>query len=185
MSYRASLSQSSEILLINREIFFDERGWFSELFNPGKIDSQQKLGVDFYQDNISFSKRGVLRGLHYQHQYPQGKLVTVLQGSVFDVSVDMRNDSPTLGAWYGVNLTEQCPQSLWIPPGFAHGILTLSDTSLVSYKVTSPWCQTDEVVVLWSDPLINIDWPLQGLNPIISAKDAGGTLFSLAPKFAF
>lgn len=185
MSSQINSTQLNDILLINREVCSDERGWFSEVFNPNKIKSQSKLDIQFYQDNISFSKKGVLRGLHYQHQYPQGKLITVLQGSVFDVSVDMRNASPTLGAWYGVNLIEERPQSLWIPPGFAHGILTLSDNSLVSYKVTSPWIQSDEVVILWSDPLIGIDWPLQGLSPIVSAKDASGTSFSLAPKFNF
>jgi dTDP-4-dehydrorhamnose 3,5-epimerase len=134
---------------------------------------------------VSFSKKNVLRGLHYQHTNPQGKLITVLQGAIFDVAVDMRRGSATFGAWCGIELTQDQAKSIWVPPGFAHGIFTLSDTSLVSYKVTGPWVQSDEIVISWSDPSIDIAWPLAGVIPLVSDKDKNGIAFDLAPKFDF
>lgn len=173
------------ILLIDREIKIDQRGWFSEIFNFKKIQDECNLELRFIQDNISFSKKGVLRGLHYQFDNPQGKFLTVLQGEIFDVAVDLRRKSSTFGRWYGVELTESSNKSIWIPPGFAHGTLTLSETSLVSYKVTREWIPGDEYIIFWADPLLNIDWPIKNIKLTLNNKDVAGLLFEDAPKFNF
>jgi dTDP-4-dehydrorhamnose 3,5-epimerase len=158
----------------------DERGWFSEIFNANSF-SEAGLPDRFVQDNQSFSRRGVLRGLHYQLGEPQGKLVRVLSGHIWDVAVDLRLGSPDFGKWAGFDLTGGEVESLWIPEGFGHGFLVLSETADVLYKTTRYYHPSGERCVRWDDPTLNIAWPLTAIGtPSISAKDAVGLLFSAA-----
>jgi dTDP-4-dehydrorhamnose 3,5-epimerase len=168
-----------DVLLIDPVIFHDERGYFLESFNR-KI-FQEALGheVDFVQDNCSHSIHRVLRGLHYQLQQPQGKLIRVSQGEIYDVAVDLRQDSPTFGRWCSAILSAQNHRQLWIPEGFAHGFYTLSQTADVHYKITAFWYPAGERTLLWNDPTLAIDWPLSH-PPIVSAKDAKGKWLSEA-----
>ena len=163
--------------------FGDERGWFSEVFNA-KTFGDAGLPRHFVQDNQSRSVRGVLRGLHYQLQQPQGKLVRVLSGHIWDVALDLRRDSPTFGQHEGFHLEPQEDggdiSMLWIPPGFAHGFLVLSPSADVLYKATDFYHPASERSILWNDPDLAIQWPLEGLTPSISIKDGKGTPFSLA-----
>jgi dTDP-4-dehydrorhamnose 3,5-epimerase len=168
------------VLQISLNIDFDTRGYFVESYNFKKYS---KLGIltRFVQDNHSGSKRGVLRGLHYQIQNPQGKLIYVVVGETFDVAVDIRKNSPTFGKWVGINLSHTKKEQLWIPPGFAHGFYVLSEWAEVIYKVTDFYAPKWERTLLWNDPGIGIVWPLKkGEQPLLSNKDAGGTLLSMA-----
>ena len=176
----------ADVKLIQPQRFGDSRGWFAEVFNQSTF-SAAGLPTQFVQDNQSFSAKGVLRGLHYQLGQPQGKLVRVLSGHIWDVAVDLRPNSPDFGKWAGFHLKAQSPdddlQLLWIPEGFAHGFLVLSDTAEVLYKTTSFYYPTGERSILWNDPTLNITWPLEALNgtqPSISSKDARGALFTTA-----
>lgn len=161
----------------------DSRGWFAEVFSSQSF-SQAGLPADFVQDNQSRSARGVLRGLHYQLGQPQGKLLRVLQGHIFDVAVDLRRNSPDFGKWAGFHLRPETPEGdlelLWIPEGFAHGFLVLSESADVLYKVTRPYHPAGERCILWNDRTLNVEWPLDGLTPSISARDAQGRLFAEA-----
>lgn len=160
-----------DVVIFEPSVFGDERGFFLESWNERKF---RELGFDltFVQDNHSRSSRGVLRGLHYQFENPQGKLVRVVRGAVFDVAVDIRPDSPTFGAWVGVELSAENHRILYVPPGFAHGFLTLEDGTDFLYKCTDFYAPHDEFSIRWDDPRIGIDWPLKGAVPMISAKDA-------------
>lgn len=173
------------VLLVEPATFGDDRGYFLETYNAQRY-ADHGLSANFVQDNISFSQQGVLRGLHLQNPNGQGKLVSVLQGEVFDVAVDMRRGSPDFGCWTGVSLSEQNKHQLYIPKGFAHGFLVISDTALFSYKCTDFYSPAFEVTVAWNDPNIAIDWPVD--HPILSDKDRVGLALadldeSLLPVF--
>ena len=171
------------VLLIEPRVFGDTRGFFFESFNQRAFNLATGLDVNFVQDNHSRSSKGVLRGLHYQIQQPQGKLVRVVRGSVLDVTVDLRKSSPTFGQWVGVELTEDNNRQLWIPPGFAHGFYVLSDSADFLYKTTDYYAPEFECSLIWNDPTIGIEWPLN-TQPIISAKDAQGKKLADAEVFA-
>jgi dTDP-4-dehydrorhamnose 3,5-epimerase len=175
-----------DVKLLQPRRFGDSRGWFAEVFNQSTF-AAAGLPTGFVQDNQSFSTKGVLRGLHYQLGQPQGKLVRVLSGHIWDVAVDLRRSSPDFGKWAGFHLKAQSVeddlQLLWIPEGFAHGFLVLSDTAEVLYKTTNLYHPAGERSILWNDPTLNIAWPLEALNgsaPSVSAKDDLGRLFSEA-----
>ena len=170
------------VLIIEPRVFGDTRGFFFESFNQRAFNQATGLDVNFVQDNHSRSSKGVLRGLHYQIQQPQGKLVRVVHGSVFDVTVDLRKSSPTFGQWVGVELTEDNNRQLWIPPGFAHGFYVLSDSADFLYKTTDYYAPEFECSLIWNDPTIGIEWPLN-TQPIISAKDAQGKKLADAKVF--
>lgn len=172
-----------DVKLIQPRIFGDSRGWFAEVFNQSGFSSLG-LPASFVQDNQSFSARGVLRGLHYQLGKPQGKLVRVLSGHIWDVAVDLRRSSPDFGKWAGFHLKPLTAngelQMLWIPEGFAHGFLVLSQTAEVLYKTTDSYHPAGERSILWNDPTLSIGWPLdalEGMQPSVSGKDAQGTPF--------
>ena len=169
----------SEVLVIEPKVFGDSRGFFFESFNHKNFSQATGLDVKFVQDNHSRSVKGVLRGLHYQIRQPQGKLVRVVRGQVFDVAVDIRRSSPTFGQWVGVELTEDNYRQLWVPPGFAHGFYVLSDTADFLYKTTDYYFPDLERSLLWNDSAIAVSWPIEAaVSPIISAKD------KIAPKLA-
>jgi dTDP-4-dehydrorhamnose 3,5-epimerase len=175
-----------DVKLIEPHRFGDSRGWFTEVFNQSAF-ADAELATEFAQDNQSFSVKGVLRGLHYQLGQPQGKLIRVLSGHIWDVAVDLRVESPDFGKWAGLHLKNQSPedvmQLLWIPEGFAHGFLVLSDTAQVLYKTTKLYYPAGERSIVWNDPTLNITWPLEALNgifPSISTKDALGKRFDEA-----
>jgi dTDP-4-dehydrorhamnose 3,5-epimerase len=159
-----------EVLLIEPVVHRDERGWFFEAFRDERW-AEQGLPTTFRQDNQSRSNRGVLRGLHYQLQHAQGKLISCLGGSAFDVAVDIRVGSPSFGKWTGVELTADKPQLLWIPPGFAHGFYARSDATVIQYKCTDVYVPWDDHGILWSDPELQIDWPAK--QPVMSKRDRG------------
>lgn len=168
----------SEVKLIEPTVFGDERGFFFESFNQQRFDEAAGPGFKFVQDNHSRSARGVLRGLHYQlPPHPQGKLVRVIEGEVLDVAVDIRRSSPSFGQWVGVVLSAENKRQLWIPPGFAHGFVTISEHAEFLYKTTDYWFNELERGIAWNDPAIGIEWPA-GLIPQLSAKDA------VAPRLA-
>ena len=162
-----------DVAILEPKVFGDERGFFLEAYNESTF---RTLGLPtrFQQDNHSGSRRGVLRGLHYQLYQPQGKLVRALRGEIFDVAVDLRQGSPQFGQWFGLILSAENKRQLWIPPGFAHGFLVLSEFAEVAYKATELYAPAHERSVLWNDPAIGILWPLEG-EPILSAKDQAGT----------
>ncbi len=172
-----------DVVLIEPKVFGDERGFFFESFNQAQFEQAIGKSVQFVQDNHSRSARNVLRGLHYQIQQPQGKLVRVVQGEVFDVAVDLRRDSPRFGRWAGVELSEDDHRQLWIPPGFAHGFVVLSDSAEFLYKTTDYYAPAHERCILWSDATLAIQWPV-GIQPFLSAKDAQGKPFDEAEMFA-
>lgn len=164
-----------DIKIVRPKKFGDDRGWFSEVFNA-KSFAAVGLPTEFVQDNQSFSQRGVLRGLHYQLEQQQGKLVRVLFGHVWDVAVDLRRDSPDFGKWVGFDLRGEALEFLWIPEGFAHGFLVLSETANVFYKTTGFYYREGERCIRWNDPTLAIKWPLGGIGePSLSAKDAAGS----------
>ena len=156
------------VLLIEPQIFSDERGFFLEVFHEHRF-AEHGLPTHFRQDNHSRSTKGVLRGLHYQRERPQGKLVTVIRGVIFDVAVDVRRGSPTFANWYGVTMSGEQPRYLWIPPGFAHGFCVVSDVADVAYKCTELFSPGDEAGIVWNDPTIGITWPIDA--PRLSARD--------------
>jgi dTDP-4-dehydrorhamnose 3,5-epimerase len=172
-----------DVKLISPRRFGDERGWFAELFNSERF-AAAGLPANFVQDNQSFSSRGVLRGLHYQLGRPQGKLVRVLSGHIWDVAVDLRRDSPDFGRWAGFDLKPRNAagelELLWIPEGFAHGFLVLSETAEVLYKTTDLYHPAGERCVRWDDPTLKVAWPLHDITPSVSGKDAAGSLFAEA-----
>ncbi|HEY3624678.1 MAG TPA: dTDP-4-dehydrorhamnose 3,5-epimerase [Terracidiphilus sp.] len=169
-----------DVKLLRPRRFGDERGWFAEVFNA-RTFAAAGLPDKFTQDNQSFSQRGVLRGLHYQLEQPQGKIIRALSGQIWDVAVDLRRDSPDFGKWTGVQLTGEELEFLWIPEGFAHGFVVLSDSANVFYKTTAYYYREAERCIRWDDPTLAIDWPLDGISePIVSAKDAAGKWFTEA-----
>jgi len=170
-----------DVLILEPRVFGDERGFFMESYNRQRF-AELGLPTEFVQDNHSRSARGVLRGLHYQIRQPQGKLVRVVCGAVYDVVVDLRRGSPTFGRWEGVELTEENKRMLWIPPGFAHGYLVLSDSADFLYKTTDFYAPEHERCLLWNDPALGISWPLSG-EPILSAKDRAGKSLSEAEVY--
>jgi dTDP-4-dehydrorhamnose 3,5-epimerase len=159
------------VLIVEPKVFRDDRGFFLESYNAARY-AEAGLPASFVQDNLSLSRRGVLRGLHYQHPAAQGKLVSVLRGEVYDVAVDIRRGSPTFGRWTGAVLSAANLRQMYVPPGFAHGFLVLSDEALFSYKCTEFYRPADEGSVLWNDPDLAIDWPLGGASPLLAPKDA-------------
>lgn len=172
-----------DLLVLEPKLFGDARGFFMESFNASTFQKLTGLNVDFVQDNHSRSGRNVLRGLHYQIQQPQGKLVRVVSGTVFDVAVDIRKSSPTFGQWFGVELSDTNHRQFWVPAGFAHGFAVLSDTADFLYKTTDYYAPAFERSVLWSDPEIGIQWPVKGV-PQLSAKDLAGKRLNQAEVFA-
>jgi dTDP-4-dehydrorhamnose 3,5-epimerase len=164
----------ADVLLIEPRVFGDARGFFFESFNQRAFAQATGLDVNFVQDNHSKSAKGVLRGLHYQVVHPQGKLVRVVAGEVFDVAVDIRPDSPTFGRWVGEMLSADNNRQLWIPPGLAHGFLVLSDSAEFLYKTTDYYAPEHERCLAWNDPAVAIAWPDLGSPPQLSAKDAAG-----------
>ncbi|MDD3883600.1 MAG: dTDP-4-dehydrorhamnose 3,5-epimerase [Gallionella sp.] len=172
------------VLILEPKVFGDSRGFFFESFNRKVFLDATGFQPDFVQDNHSRSAQGVLRGLHYQIQQAQGKLVRVVKGEVLDVAVDVRHSSPTFGQWESVILNEDNHKQLWIPPGFAHGFVVLSESADFLYKTTDYWAPQYERCILWNDPDLAIDWQLNGLTPLLSAKDAAGTPFKQAEVFA-
>lgn len=172
-----------DVWLLKNKVFADDRGFFFESYNA---DEFARMGIPepFVQDNVSGSKHGTLRGLHYQIQRPQGKLVRVIVGEIFDVAVDLRKSSPTFKAWVGTGLAASDRSQLWIPPGFAHGFLVLSEWAEVLYKVTEFYAPDQERTLLWSDPELGIAWPLEPeQNPLLSVKDTAGAAFQDADLF--
>ena len=173
----------ADVLLIEPRIFGDARGFFYESFNQRAFCAAIGQEVQFVQDNHSRSAQNVLRGLHYQIQQPQGKLVRVLQGKVFDVAVDIRKSSPTFGQAVGVELSAENHLQLWVPPGCAHGFVVLSESADFAYKTTDYWAAQYERCILWNDPALKIQWPIDG-TPLLSPKDAEGVLLAKAETFA-
>lgn len=171
-----------DVLIIEPKVFGDERGFFFESFNQAKFDAAIGKKVQFVQDNHSRSAKNVLRGLHYQIQQPQGKLVRVVQGAVYDVAVDIRQSSPTFGQHVGLELSAENKRMLWIPEGFAHGFLVLTDSAEFLYKTTDYYAPEYERSIAWDDPALNIQWPLT-VAPTLSGKDAQAPAFSAAAYF--
>lgn len=171
-----------DVVLLTPQIFGDERGFFMETFRHEEF-IKHCGNYNFVQDNHSSSGKGILRGLHYQHKQPQGKLVRVTCGEVFDVAVDIRKNSPTFGKWVGEYLSESNRRMMWVPPGFAHGFIVTSDIAEFQYKCTDYYAPGDEYSLLWSDPALNIEWPLHGNAPILSAKDTEALCLSDCPIF--
>ena len=172
-----------DVIIFEPKIFGDDRGFFYESFNANAFEQATGLKVNFVQDNHSKSAKNVLRGLHYQIEQAQGKLVRVTQGEVFDVAVDMRASSATFGQWVGEILSAENKRQMWVPLGFAHGFLVLSDTAEFLYKTTDFYAPQHECCLKWDDASIGIEWPLQGM-PLLSAKDAHGLSLQAASKFA-
>jgi dTDP-4-dehydrorhamnose 3,5-epimerase len=183
MTYTVTKSDLPEVLILQPKVFGDDRGFFFESFNQRDFQQATGLDVNFVQDNHSKSSQGVLRGLHYQIQYPQGKLVRVTHGAVFDVAVDLRRSSSNFGKWSGVELTADNKRQLWIPPGFAHGFVVTSESAEFLYKTTDYWYPEHERSLLWCDPTVGIQWPVDG-TPILAAKDAAGQVLAEADAFA-
>lgn len=174
MPYHAIQTELAGVIVLEPKIFRDDRGFFYESFNHRDFATATGLDVNFVQDNHSQSKKGVLRGLHYQINHPQGKLVRVTRGEVFDVSVNLQRNHPEFGKWVGVHLSDQNHRQLWIPPGFAHGFLVMSDEADFLYKTTDYYSQQDERCLVWNDADLRIDWPTHD-TPILTPKDALGS----------
>jgi dTDP-4-dehydrorhamnose 3,5-epimerase len=183
MAYTVTPTALSDVLILQPQVFGDERGFFFESFNARDFAKATGLNVQFVQDNHSKSAHGVLRGLHYQIEQAQGKLVRVVQGEVFDVAVDMRRSSPTFGQWEGVRLSADNHRQLWVPPGFAHGFVVLSESAEFLYKTTDYWAPVHERCLLWNDPAVGIEWPID-FAPQLAAKDAAGLPLAQAASFA-
>jgi dTDP-4-dehydrorhamnose 3,5-epimerase len=171
------------LLIIEPKVFGDARGFFMETWNASAF-ADAGLNLTFVQDNHSRSQKGVLRGLHFQNPGPQGKLVRVTRGAVFDVAVDLRSSSPHFGQWVGVELSAANYRMFWVPEGFAHGFLTLEDDTDFLYKCTALYSPQSEHTLAWDDPAVGINWPLDGLDPVISDKDRVGLAFADVPVFA-
>ncbi|MEX3966302.1 dTDP-4-dehydrorhamnose 3,5-epimerase [Paraburkholderia sp. EG286B] len=172
-----------EVKIIEPKVFGDARGYFYESFNGCEFEELVEPGVVFVQDNHSRSAKGVLRGLHYQIQHAQGKLVRVVEGEVFDVAVDIRRSSPNFGKWVGVHLSAENHRQLWVPPGFAHGFVVLSESAQFLYKTTDYWFPEHERSIVWNDADIGIEWPVD-FEPLLAAKDAAGKRLAEAEVFA-
>jgi dTDP-4-dehydrorhamnose 3,5-epimerase len=183
MSLLVTPTKISDVLVIEPKVFNDDRGFFFESFNEQNFFKSTGIKTNFVQDNHSKSSRGVLRGLHYQLEQTQGKLVRVIRGSVFDVAVDLRQSSKTYGEWVGLELSAENKKQLWIPLGFAHGFLTTSSEAEFLYKTTDYWHASSERCLLWNDSVLNIEWPQLGGSPILNAKDAAGLSWDQCPKF--
>ncbi|MBB3393380.1 dTDP-4-dehydrorhamnose 3,5-epimerase [Rhizobium sp. BK060] len=179
---KATPLEIADVLLVEPTVYGDDRGFFFESFNQARFNAAVGRDVSFVQDNHSKSAKGVLRGLHYQIRRPQGKLVRVVDGTVFDVAVDMRKGSPTFGKWVGETLSADNKRQLWIPPGFAHGFLVLSDCAQFLYKTTDFYSPENERAVIWNDRDLNIAWPIKGA-PLLSEKDAMASTFEHAELF--
>ena len=169
-----------DVVLIEPRVFGDARGFFFESFNQRAFSEATATDLQFVQDNHSRSSKGVLRGLHYQIRQPQGKLVRVVQGAVFDVAVDIRKNSPTFGQWVGVELSADNQRQLWVPPGLAHGFLVLSESAEFLYKTTDYYAPEHERCIAWNDPALAIAWPDIGMAPVLSGKDQQGKLLEQA-----
>ena len=182
MPYTVVPTELPEVLILEPKVYADARGFFFESFNQRDFEKATGLNVTFVQDNHTRSAQGVLRGLHYQIQHPQGKLVRVIEGEVFDVTVDMRRTSPSFGKWAGVTLSADNKRQLWIPPGFAHGFLVTSESAEFLYKTTDYWYPEHERSLLWNDPQLGVRWPLSDV-PILAAKDAAGKPFTEAETY--
>jgi dTDP-4-dehydrorhamnose 3,5-epimerase len=170
----------ADVLIIEPRVFGDQRGFFLESFNQRQFNAATGTNFNFVQDNHSRSAKNVLRGLHYQVGQPQGKLVRVVRGAVFDVAVDIRQASPTFGQWFGLELSEENHRQLWVPPGLAHGFLVLSDSAEFLYKTTDYYAPEQERCIVWNDSTLAIDWPLEGGAPLLSGKDAAGLALAAA-----
>ena len=182
MPYTVTQTALPEVLILEPKVFGDTRGFFYESFNQQDFQQATELSVTFVQDNHSKSAQGVLRGMHYQIKHPQGKLVRVTQGVVFDVVVDMRRSSPNFGRWVGVELSADNKRQVWVPAGFAHGFLVKSEAAECLYKTTDYWYPEYERSLLWCDPTVGIEWPVVG-EPTLAAKDAAGRLLGEAEAF--
>ena len=174
----------ADVLILEPRVFGDARGFFYESFNQKVFNEAVGQAWNFVQDNHSRGSQGVLRGLHYQIDQPQGKLVRAVRGAVFDVAVDVRASSPTFGRWVGVELSEDNQRQLWVPPGFAHGFLVLTESADFLYKTTDYYAPAHERCVAWNDPAIGIDWPLAAVQPSLSTRDQQGLPLDQAEKFA-
>ncbi len=183
MSLIAIPTNFSNVIEIQPKIYKDNRGWFFESFNEAELCKIIGNKLSFVQDNHSYSKKGVLRGLHYQINQPQGKLVRVTNGSVFDVVIDLRLSSTSFGKWFGLELSAENKKQLWIPPGFAHGFFVLSSCAEFLYKTTTYWDPSSERCIVWNDPELAIQWPKIGIEPVISEKDLRGIKFLEAEYF--
>jgi dTDP-4-dehydrorhamnose 3,5-epimerase len=181
MPYSVTPAAIADVLVLEPKVFGDDRGFFFESFNARDFREVTGLSVEFVQDNHSKSAQGVLRGLHYQIRQPQGKLVRVVQGAVFDVVVDLRKSSPTFGRWAGEVLSADNHKQLWVPPGFAHGFVALSDTAEFLYKTTDYWYPEHERCLLWNDLAVGVDWPVAA--PRLAPKDAAGKPLAEADLF--
>ncbi|MFB2881997.1 dTDP-4-dehydrorhamnose 3,5-epimerase [Floridanema aerugineum] len=179
---KTTATEIPDVLLIEPKVFGDSRGFFFESFNQQAFSEKTGVEVNFVQDNHSRSSKNVLRGLHYQIEQAQGKLVRVVSGEIFDVAVDVRKNSPTFGQWVGYLLSAENKQQLWIPAGFAHGFLVVSETAEVLYKATDYYAPQHERSILWNDPDLAIAWPLDS-EPILSAKDIAGKPFKDAEVY--
>lgn len=182
MPYTVTASELPDVLILEPQVFGDTRGFFFESFSARDFARRTSLNVQFVQDNHSRSGNGVLRGMHYQIRHPQGKLVRVVYGEVFDVSVDLRRSSETFGRWVGMHLSADNKRQLWIPPGFAHGFLVVSEAAEFLYKTTDYYFPEHERSLLWNDPDVGIEWPA-GIEPKLSAKDMAGELLGNAEAF--
>ncbi len=182
MPYTVTPTAIPQVLVLEPRVFGDARGFFYESFNQRDFAQATGLDVTFVQDNHSKSAQGVLRGLHYQVEHAQGKLVRVVQGEVLDVAVDLRRSSPTFGRWVGERLSADNKKQMWVPPGFAHGFVVLSETAEFLYKTTDYWYPEHERSLLWSDPALGIDWQLTAA-PLLAAKDAAAPVMAQAEVY--
>ncbi|MFL9858093.1 dTDP-4-dehydrorhamnose 3,5-epimerase [Paraburkholderia madseniana] len=183
MAIQVTATALPEVKLIEPKVFGDARGFFFESFNAVEFADQVAPGIEFVQDNHSRSAKGVLRGLHYQIQNAQGKLVRVVEGEVFDVAVDIRKSSPNFGKWVGATLSVENHRQMWVPPGFAHGFVVLSESAQFLYKTTDYWFPEHERSIVWNDPAIGIEWPID-FEPLLAAKDAAGKRLADAEVYA-
>jgi dTDP-4-dehydrorhamnose 3,5-epimerase len=171
-----------EVLILEPQVFGDERGFFFESYNARRFEELTGVRANFVQDNHSRSARNVLRGMHYQVKQPQGKLIRVVSGAIFDVVVDLRRSSPFFGRWVGLELSAENRRQIWVPAGFAHGYVVTSDNAECLYKTTDYWAPEHERAIRWNDPALAIDWPISGA-PIVSARDGNGSLLADADVF--
>lgn len=183
MAIQVTATALPEVKIIEPKVFGDARGFFYESFNAAEFAEKVQANIEFVQDNHSRSVKGVLRGLHYQIEHAQGKLVRVVEGEVFDVAVDIRKSSPNFGKWVGVRLSVDNHRQLWVPPGFAHGFVVLSESAQFLYKTTDYWFPEYERSLLWNDETIGIEWPIE-YEPLLAAKDAAGKRLGDADVYA-
>ena len=180
---KISPTKISEVLILEPDVYTDERGYFMETFRSSYLN-EHGVELNFVQDNQSQSRIGTLRGLHYQLEFPQGKLVRVISGTVFDVAVDIRENSTTFGKWVGETLSAENRKQLWVPPGFAHGFLVLSQSAELFYKCTDYYHPEDDYSLLWNDPAVGIEWPTENREPILSEKDRIARRLSQIPVYS-